>query len=94
MLEGNIPTLEAPHATISNCNPLLIMAGSGCAAGFRNPQTLTSSTFKKKRTHLSKKRKKYTYIVTSQNDLFSWRIEFFLVEAVRAQTPPVLRFLI
>jgi hypothetical protein len=60
----------------------------------------------KMRTHLSNKREKYTNIVTSQNDLFYFmgnltrkpiwdrRIEFFLVEAARAQTFPVLRFLI
>jgi hypothetical protein len=28
MLEGNIPTLEAPQSTISNPNPLLFLAGS------------------------------------------------------------------
>jgi hypothetical protein len=49
------------------------------------------------------KREKYTNIVTSydlfyfmgnlsRKSIWDTRIEFFLVEAARAQTPPVLRF--
>jgi hypothetical protein len=85
---------QALHKSqLTDCNPLSFLAGSRCAVKKREP------TF-------PKKEKKYTNIVTSQTDLFYlmgtlirkpiWdrRIEFFLVEAARAQTPLVLLFLI